>query len=149
MLKFPLSLALATVALFAVPVCSAATTPEGTLKEFLTAAQKKDRKVLRASVDWDGLGKTMGVDKEKDPEKRRLMTEQLRIIFVESFAMGKQADGFQIGKVTKKGDEAKGTFNRLDPATKKWTPRTEFSLHKKGKDWMIYSITQAKTPSKK
>jgi hypothetical protein len=148
MSKFPLSLALATVALSAVSLCGAATTPEGTLKDFLTAAQKKDRKVLRSSVDWDSLGKTMGVDKEKDPEKRRLMGEQLRIIFVESFAMGKQAEGFQISKVTKKGDEAKATFNRMDAATKKFVPTTEFSLHKKGKDWLIYSITQAKNDKK-
>jgi hypothetical protein len=144
MLKIPLSLALASIALSTASLSVAATSPEGTLKAFLKAAQKKDRKVLRSSVDWDALGKKMGVDKEKDPEKRRLMGEQLKIIFVESFAMGKQASNFQVGKVTKKGTEAKGNFMRTDPGTKKSVAATEFSLHKKGKDWLIYSITQAK-----
>jgi hypothetical protein len=139
--------AFAAFALSASALCSAATTPEGTLKDFLKAAQKKDKPAIKKSIDWDALGKEMGVDKEKDPQRRKLMIERLRIVYVEGFAMGKEADVFSIGNVTTKKDEAKGMLMRTDAETKKKVPATEFSLHKVGKDWLIYNITAAKKDS--
>src|SRR5439155_15972700 len=114
-----------------------------------TASQKKDRKAVKSAIDWEGLGKSMGADKEKDPDKRRRMMETLQTVFTEVFAnMGKQAESFQVGNVTTKGNEAKAAFMHLDPATKKMVPSTEFTLHKKGKDWLIYNITAAAKPAK-
>lgn len=139
-------LALAALSLSLTAVSFAATTPEGTLKDFLKAAQKKDRKVLRSSVDWDAMAEKMGVGKEKDAERRKLMVDQVRIIFVESFALGKDADGYKVGDVAvdkKDKNEAKGAFLKQDPETKKYVPATIFSLHKKGKNWLIYNITSA------
>jgi len=150
MKRSTLGLVMATIALSLSVVCSAAGTPEGTLKEFLTAAQKKDRKAVKSAIDWEGLGKSMGADQEKDPAKRKMLMDQIQIVFLEVYAnMGKQANVYQVGKVTTKGTEAKGTFMRMDPNTKKMVPSTEFSLHKKGKDWLIYNIaTPSNNPNK-
>jgi hypothetical protein len=75
------------------------------------------------------------------------MRDQMQIIFVEGFAMGKQSEGLQVGKVTKKGAEAKGHFLRMDPTTRKMTPSTEFTLLKKGKNWLISNISQVVRPA--
>jgi hypothetical protein len=136
--------ALAAFSLTASAVSFAASTPEGALKDFLKAAQKKDRPALTKSIDWEALGKEMGVDQEKDAHKRQTLLNRLRIVYVEGFAMGKEANAFKIGKVTANKDEAKGTLMRMDPATKKLVPTTDFIMHKKGKNWLIYNITAAK-----
>ena len=70
--------------------------------------------------------------------------EKIKIIYVESFALGKRADGFKVSPVTTKGSEAKGSLMQLNPTTKKWQPTTEFMLHKSGRNWLIYGIAGAK-----
>jgi len=142
-MKSTMCLALATAALSLSALCSAAGTPEGTLKEFLNASMKKDKKTIRNSIDWDGLVKNMGGD-EGDPAKRKAFMERMQIIYVEAFAgMGSQLKGFKVGPVATKGNDAHGAFLRTDPATKKMVPATQFALHKKGKQWLIYNITSA------
>jgi hypothetical protein len=146
--KHSIGLTLAAISLSLSAVCTAATTPEGTLKEFLAAMHKKDKKVLKASIDWDAMGKAMQIDKEKDAERRRMMKDLLQTTFISAFSgMGKQAEGIQLGKVTQKGNEAKGHFMRVDPTTRKMTPSTEFTLAKKGKNWYIVNITQPLRPA--
>jgi hypothetical protein len=135
--------ALAVIGLSASVLCSASTTPDGTLNDFLKAMQKKDRKALKGSIDWKALGKAMGADKEK-PEKRDSFIEMMQTVYVEGFALGKQADNFKVGKVTAKGNTAQGGFMRMDKVTKKWTPATQFTLQKEGKNWMITNIGASK-----
>src|SRR5947209_16627930 len=120
MMKSIVAIVMASAALSLSAVCGAAATPDATMKQFLTASQKKDKKAVRSAIDWEGLGKSMGADKEKDPDKRRKMMDTLQVVFTEVFAnMGKQADSFQVGNVTTKGNEARAAFMHLDPATKK------------------------------
>lgn len=138
-----LSLALALSALSLTAVCGAATTPEGTLKEFLKAMQKKDRKSIQKLVDWELMGEKMNAGKST-PEEREKLMRYMKVIYTESFALGKRADGFKVSPVAVKGDEAKGAIIQQDKATKKWVPTTQFLLKKKGKDWFIYSISGVK-----
>ncbi len=138
--------ALALAALCATSLSYAGTTPEATLKDFLAAMKKKDRKALKSAVDWKALGKAMGVDKEPTREKSDQLLETMKVVYVEGFALGKQADNFKIGKVTTKGSTAQGGFMRQDSLTKAWSAATQFTLTKEGKTWMITNIGSAPKP---
>ncbi|MBW3624890.1 MAG: hypothetical protein KY468_15925 [Armatimonadetes bacterium] len=141
-----LSLSLPVAALFlSVSAYSqAATTPEGTLKEFLAAMKKKDRAAITKSIDWDAMKKSLKLN-QGTPEQQDDLMKKVRIIYVESFALGDRAKNFKISPVTVKGNEAKGTFMQMNAATKKWVPTTQFSLRKNGKNWLISSISGAKS----
>jgi hypothetical protein len=137
------SLALMAIALSSAGAGRAATTPEGTLKQFMTAMLKKDRKSIQTLIDWQRMGKTMNMG-GSTPEQRERMMRYMKTIYTEGFALGAKAKEFRLGPVSSKGAEAKGVFLKQDTASKKWVPTTQFQLHKKGKEWQIYSITGVK-----
>jgi hypothetical protein len=142
MKKLTLTLALAALSLSAMTAGHAATTPDGTMKDFLTAMQKRDRKTLRNLIDWPGLANTVGMGKNA-PDKNVLIG-RLKVIYVESFALGKGADIFKNSPAKVKGAEAVSVLMKQNPPGKQLVPATQFKLHKQGKNWLIYSITAAK-----
>lgn len=143
MKKSFLSMALIGMSLSVTAVCSAGTTPDATLKEFMAAMKKKDRKSIQSLVDWDGMAGTMNMG-NATPEQKARMMRMMKTVYTEGFALGKKADEFKISPVTTKGTRATASLMKNDKATKKWVPTTNLLLHKKGKEWQIYGISGAK-----